>query len=113
MLDKQDDSKVSNQNIRSDVMSRIMYDQFANQNLRLLESALTKEESKRFMVTNIANRPMNIRVVKMMADGNCLFYTLAHQLDCMKVNSIDHKNRAMQLRQQVVEYLIPNMAKYE
>lgn len=103
-------SIVPNQNIdlNNKQLNKIMYDQFASQNLLLCKSALTKPETKKNMVVNIDNRFMDIDVIKMKGDGNCLFHTLAHQLDCTD-KPLNHKI----LRKEIVDYLKLNVTKYE
>lgn len=107
-------SKLSNQNVcpNNVQLKKIFYDQFAHQNLKLIQSAFKNEEPSKFMTTNFGDRCMNINVIKVKAGGNCFYYALAHQLYYIKINSKDHLNRAKELRLAVVEHMIQNIERY-
>lgn len=94
-------------------LTNIMYAQFSNQNLRLIEATLANSERKKFMVLKVENRCMNVNIVNIDADGNCLFGTVAHQLEYMQVNSAEHIERTTGLREQVVNHIEEHFETYK
>lgn len=82
--------------------------QFSAQNERLAETIQKTNETNQFMAINVDGRWMNINIVKIKADGNCLFSTLVHQLEYMQINTNEHKQRSMEIRQEVVRHMENN-----
>lgn len=69
---------------------RVMYEQFSNQNLKLIEATMKNNESKKFMVMDIDNRRLTVNIAKIDQDGNCLFAAAIHQLEVAKIMSKLH-----------------------
>lgn len=86
-----------------------LYAQFSGQNLQLIKYAMTHRESAKFMVVKINNRLMNIQVLVTKGDGNCLFYSLAHQIHFVKTNTAEHIDLSKKLRKDVVAYIDKNI----
>lgn len=89
-----------------------LYNQFSNQNLKLVESFLKHNETKKFMVSKVNDRSMNVPVIKIFGDGNCLFASLVHQLQYVKNNSDLHKKETSLLREKVVAFIKENPENY-
>lgn len=97
---------------RNSTLNGRLYSQFASQNLKLLESAITNCEKQKFMVSNVDERCVNITVVKIASDGNCLFSSLVHQLKFVKIGSSEHIELTKRLRQKVVTYIRENITDF-
>lgn len=85
-----------------------LYEQFSKQNLRMVEAMLRNKENNRYMVLQIGDQPVNVDIVKMKSDGNCVFSTLSHQLTCVKANSDALNVGTSNLRAQVVSHMQNN-----
>lgn len=90
-----------------------LYAQFSNQNLRLIKATLINSETKKIMVLKVNNLCMNVNIVGIEADGNCMFGAAIHQLECVKVNSQEHIERTVQLCKQVVNHIETNFEAYK
>lgn len=90
-----------------------LYSQFSQQNLRLLKAVLMHSEAKKFMAVNVDDRFINVNVLKIEGDGNCLFASLVHQLHDVKTNSQEHKKLTTDLRQEVVQHIRENIVRYK
>lgn len=86
-----------------------IYDQISQQNLVMTNAFYLHKEKKVEMSFQLNGKSKQVNVIKIKADGNCLFGSLAHQLFQNKVNSIDHVNATKKLRASVVEYIIKNI----
>lgn len=91
----------------------VLYAQFSEQNLRLVEATLKNNETQKFMVVNMNNRYMNVKVNKIVGDGNCLFATAVHQIEFVKIGSTEHAKKTALLRQQVVKHIRENFQWYK
>lgn len=92
---------------------KILYSQISTQNLILLESTLKNGGQKKFMSLMVGDCAMNIHVMKIKSDGDCLYAALSHQLENLKINSEEHKIRTMNLRQEVVSHILENLDFYK
>lgn len=110
-----EDDKVANQAIASSDLKTLdlLYQQFSAQNLRLLEATLKNNEKKKYMVSKADARVINVCVINVMKDGNCLFSSLAHQLHCIKMHSIEHAQLTAKLRVDVVSHIMENLDDYK
>lgn len=90
-----------------------LYNQFSNQNLFLIEAVLSNGECKKHMVLKVGSRNMMVDIVSIAGDGDCLFASLAFQLEKMKIGSIMHRNSTFDLRQKVVQHISNNYDKYK
>lgn len=91
----------------------VFYYQFSEQSLRVIETALTNGETTKFMVSKIDNRFMNVGIVSILGDGNCVFGALVHQIDYVKSGSEEHIRRTADLRKSVVEQIDANFDRYK
>lgn len=89
-----------------------LYQQFSAQNLRLLEATLQNSETKKCMVLNVEDQFVNINVLNIKKDGNCMYGSLAHQLHCVKINSKEHIDLTAKLRKDVVNHIDNNFQQY-
>lgn len=90
----------------------IMYAQFSAQNLLLIEAALKHSEHARFMPIKCDERVMNINILNVKGDGQCMFLSSSHQLECVKVDSEDHNRLTTNLRKNVVKQIVGNVERY-
>lgn len=90
ILDDTDQSLNENTN-KSSNMNSLLYNQFAQQNLRILKSVMENDETTKYMTVIAGNRFMNVRVIKVNGNGNCLFASLINQIHGVKVNSENHQ----------------------
>lgn len=102
-----DDSSAMTNNLRS-----VVYDQFSNQNIRLIELVFRMNEAKKHMSIKIDGQPHNLDVLKIPGDGNCLFAAFVHQIHLVKLNSTEHKVFTTELRQKVVNHIKQNLESY-
>lgn len=86
-----------------------IYDQISQQNLKMTRSICTYSEKKKKMLFSLNGDNKTLRVINIPADGNCLFGSVAHQLNEHKVNSTEHKSATVQLREITVEYIRTNL----
>lgn len=93
-------------------LKSVILRQFSVQNAQLEGAALKYNESKKFMQLEINKRIMNIHVQKVDGNGDCLFSTLALQLEYVKNKSKQHKQLTTELRQKVVAHITTNFEKY-
>lgn len=94
------------------VNSSTLYAQFSEQNLKMIESSLTHNEQAKFMRLNVDGRFFNINVVKIADNGNCMFSSITHQLNCVEANSAEHQAVSDELRQNVVAEIGENIELY-
>lgn len=90
----------------------ILYTAVYSQMLRMENCVkIHNEDTKEFVVSKTTRKKSKslVKVVKIDADGNCLFYALAHQLFYVKKNSKQHIELADKLRRQVVEHVCNNI----
>lgn len=90
----------------------MLYKQFSAQNLKLVRAQLQHNEHPKFMILKLHGRSYNVNVLSIATDGNCLFSALAHQLECHKIGSIEHKLATANLRKKVVEHIQNNIDQY-
>lgn len=83
----------------------LMYKQFSAQNLLLIKSTLDNSENKKYMALKIDDRLMNVNILTIQQDGNCMFSALVHQLQLVKIDSDQHKALTAKLRKDVVSYI--------
>lgn len=86
----------------------IIYKQFAEQNLSMLEAVLTNCEKCEVMEVNIDDQLTEVSIVPIQPDGNCLYSTILHQLDGIETKSSQHIERTGLLRKQVVQHIKNN-----
>lgn len=65
------------------------------------------------MMLCIDNRSYNINILNIAKDGNCLFASLAHQLEYHKINSMNHNSFTASLRRKVVDHITQNFDQYK
>lgn len=82
-----------------------IYNQIAAQNLFMTEAVHTHNEYIRTMMFLLNDEEVKLKVIKISADGNCLYGSLAHQLFGHKVNSADHTNATVALRESAVKFI--------
>lgn len=111
------DTELDNSNVLVDQketnIKAIMYNQFSDQNLRLADAVLTNGETKKYMVLKINDRLMNVNVIKVKGDGNCLFAALVLQLYYLKNETEEHSLKTAELRRKVVVHIRDNFDKYK
>lgn len=91
----------------------MLYQQVSRQNLLLAQSNLTNNPKTDIMKFIFADRLENIKVVKIIGDGNCLFSSIVHQLFCFKLNSSEHYDAVHKLRSDVVDFIRSNLKDFE
>lgn len=91
-----------------------VYRQISAQNLKLVESSLVNGEEVDSMIFALSPGIMkSLRLMKIEADGNCLFGSLAHQIFGHKTNSRNHRQATKDLRRQVSERIKANLEEYK
>lgn len=65
------------------------------------------------MVLKIGDHCVDVNILNMNSDRNCMFYALVHQLQYVKVNSNEHMEATIRLRQCVIEEIENNFDKYK
>lgn len=95
----------------SDTMNTL-YHQFCAQNLKLVKATLLHNERKQIMKSKIDGKSFNLNILSIAKDGNCLFGAIAHQLECDRTGSSEHKACAVDLRRKVVEHIKQNIDQY-
>lgn len=65
------------------------------------------------MAVKIDDRSYQINVLKIKGDGSCLFASVIHQLECVKVDTEEHFKQTAALRQKVVQHIKENIDKYK
>lgn len=103
----------SNQQMKFSANTQYIYNQFSNQNLFLIEAVLSYGECKKRMIFKLGSRNMIVDFVSIAGDGDCLFASLAFQLERMKIGSIMHRTFTSDLRQKVVQHISNNYDKYK
>lgn len=93
----------------TDTQESVIYFQICRQVTKLIGATL-KNNDKEENVTVFFDDGIRseINVTKVQGDGGCLFYSLAHQLFCHKVNSKEHKEATLKLREEVVDFIKNN-----
>lgn len=86
-----------------------LFEQISSQNLILTNAVYSHSEKKNVMNFTLNGEVAKLDVVKIKADGSCLFGSLTHQLFQHKVNSNNHKRETKALRENVVKYINCNM----
>lgn len=103
-----DESPDTKKNIRS-----LMYDQFSAQNIRLIEIVLQYKDVKKHMSVKVDGKLINVNVLKIPGDGNCMFAALVHQIHLVKLGSDEHKVYTDDLRLKVVNHIKENFDSYK
>lgn len=99
--------------VDKNTLEEFIYNQFCDQNVRLINSCLEnseKEESVNFNISKSVSS--NVQVIEIAKDGNCLFSAFAHQLFCIKVNSSDHIKHSKEMRRRAVEFITDNLCDF-
>lgn len=94
-----DDTNKSNENW--------LYEQLADQIAKMIETNLSNGDDENQMIFQL-NGTDNalLTVASTVADGNCLFSAIAHQLYRHPIYSNDHKDAMNRLRAMVVEHIL-------
>lgn len=103
----------SSQNSNDQSLNSIIYDQFTTQSLALLRAGLKNKEQKKSMDLKIDDKTFKISISQIKPDGNCMFATIAHQLNLVKCNSKQHDDLTADLRKEVVEYIRDNIDNFK
>lgn len=83
----------------------MIYQQISNQNLEMAKSNMINGAKTAMVGFNLSNQEVNVQIVKISPDGNCLFGSLVHQLFGFKVNSIEYDDEVQKLRANVVKFI--------
>lgn len=98
----------------SDILNSWLYTQIAEQIRNMVTAQLLHSERTEQMEFKDKNKIAHvIYVIKINADGNCLFTSLAHQLWPTAVTSDECKRNSMKLRAAVVEHILENIESYQ
>lgn len=103
---KSDQSSTTNQN-------EMLTQQALSQNMKNLTNTLQNWEKTENMIFMLNGCKHNIKVIEINPDGSCLFSTIAHQMYDFKANSEENKNKAADLRNNVVVYINANFEQFK
>lgn len=107
ILDSSDNNTNANTELYVQTYNEL-YNQFSAQNDDLIESVLKNNETKTHVAIEFEGQQVIVGIVNIAPDGNCLFGSLAFQLDKMKIDSESHRNFSLNLRQRVVKHIKEN-----
>lgn len=94
-------------------ISSALYALFSKQNLRLVEATMEYNESIKTMVSKNNNQCVNVNIVRIDRDGNCLFGAIVHQLEYVQNKSAGHIAQTAVLCKQVVDHITDNFESYK
>lgn len=84
------------------------------QNVRMANSIIQNAETEKDCDIILNSSAIDVvKVCKIAGDGNCLFSAASHQLYGKKINSDEHKQSAIQIRNDVVTHIKDNLSQYE
>lgn len=110
---KEPDQTNQNECVEATGIMGTLYAQFSTQNLELIKATVTNGEKRKCMVLKIGDHCVDVNILNMNSDRNCMFYALVHQLQYVKVNSNEHMEATIRLRQCVIEEIENNFDKYK
>lgn len=93
-----------------------LYTQFADQITIMVQAGLSNgEQNDRMRIKITKDAAAYVTVTPTLANGNCLFSAVAHQLYQHPINSIDHTDAINKLRADVVKHILDpaNFPSYE
>lgn len=90
-----------------------VYEQVSSQLLKMTKSALMNGDKTEDMTFNIENEAKPITVTIIPGDGSCLFSSFHHQLEATKINPIELKASAADLRKRVVAQIAQDPEHYK
>lgn len=90
-----------------------LYHQLTAQINVIMEAVLSNGEEEDAMIFKLNGEMVNLTVVNILGNGNCLFAAIVHQLWQYPVNSTQHKNATEQLRSKVVDYILANFESFQ
>lgn len=91
----------------------MIYQQISNQNLEMAKSNMINGAKYDAVSFNLSNQVVNVQIVKISPDGNCLFGSLVHQLFGYKVNSTEYDDEVQRLRANVVKFIRENLEDFK
>lgn len=88
-----------------DPLDAEVYRQISHQLLKMTEACLVNDETMSQMVFEISGEMRSLDVVKIAADGNCLFRAIVHQLYGFALDSEASEKGANEIRAEVVQFI--------
>lgn len=96
-----------------DEYEKILNSQILANNIHQTKKRLSYSEIVEEMNFHLNDETKTIKIIKIAADGRCLFGSLAHQLYDLKVDSNAHSDATDNLRKEIVEYIGEHMSDFE
>lgn len=87
----------------------MIYQQFSEQNLRILQATMTHKIKKYSMKYELNRALHQLKIMRIDKDGSCLFSSISQQLSCCKPNTDDHRELTDNLREKAIEYMGNNL----
>lgn len=90
-------------------IKKVIYYQISKQITSMLKANFTNDERQDKMSCRHSDgKSLNVSIVQIAKDGNCLFSSLSHQLFMNKVNSVEHRASSEKLRHDIVQWILNN-----
>lgn len=84
----------------------VLYSQFSDQITKIMAAVFTNSDKYEQIQFVVGKSPRKLTVANTDGDGNCLFYSLAHQLWMQKISGVDHIKAAKKLRADTVKHIL-------
>lgn len=85
--------------------------QLSKQNLQMMNTTFANNENVKEFVS-IIDSASKVKVCDIKADDSCLFGSIVHQLNLVKINSKQHADLARTLRKNVVKYIVEHLSDF-
>lgn len=87
--------------------------QMSLQCVKMVNATLLNAEPVRQVVFKEEQMEKTLKVCRIAPDGDCLFASIAHQLNGEKIGSVMYQNSTAALKKQIIEYIKNNIHDFE
>lgn len=85
--------------------------QMSIQSIKMVNTAILNKDVVEYL--RIKQKVNEIKTCQIKPDGDCLFAAITHQLNQVKINSVQHNNLTAALKNQVIEHIKANVDDFE
>lgn len=91
----------------------IIFKQMSNQVAKMTENKILFDETERVMEFELNDKVYELDILKVNADGSCLYRAADHQMSCEKLNGTKQSQNTDNLRANVIAFIKSNYEKFE